>query len=597
MLARSLAAAFLLLAVAAGSTADEGATGESSGSSHDQAPHIRATAAALAVARSASSLVETAATRTRAEMSSEAMAESRASIDADAAQARQGLDRIAGAGREEAAARVRELLDELLLRARRIEDGRAQVAQILRDSQSSRRQLIAATNWRLLPAALASEDDLFYRMVSGRGDAKEQASRTAHAMSVEDLLLYARLASLVQQVDQGYIALEVATRLPDSEHIGTVEENLNLAMYQLRESIESLSEGDHDDLAPTLLPLSQDLVDAAYGEANLIGLMKTRLRLTEQEAQLAAAAVSVSDSLRSEVEAVLEQAIADIELEDAGGDTAMALRAALAVQMHASAIASYSADPTTANTPLAGIPEIRDAVAAHRVGLRRRLDTLVDLGYGAAVAQMYPEIDRLDSITERIIDGRPELAAAMQSAAQQRAKLRSFVHYQLKPAVIASLDNQLYYMLTGRSEFRDGGPGDSDPLSHLEFVRYWHLASVNNSLFRTFSGLIIAIIMTESTLIGEGEERFITASHRLEKSIDFLEREGGPDLAPQLVSLARQFMSFGNGESDVFDSLRHRLPLIATENEMRETARQIGSGLQASVDALLDSILEDGISP
>ena len=525
-------------------------------------------------------------------MSSEAMAESRASIDADAAEARQGLDRIVGAGREEAAARLRELLDELLLHARRIEDGRAQVAQILRDSQSSRRQLIAATNWQLLPAALASEDDLFHRMVSGRGDAKEPASRIAHAVSVEDLLLYARLASLVQQVDQGYIALEVATRLPDSEYISTVEENLNLVMYQLRENIESLSEGDHDDLAPALLPLARDLVDAAYGEANLVGLMKTRLRLTEQEAQLAAAAASVSDFLQSEVEAVLEQAIADIELADGGSDTAMALRAALAVQEHASAVASYSADPTTANTPLAGNPDIRDAVAAHLAGLRQGLDTLADLGHGAAVAQMHPEIDHLDSITERIIGGRPELAAAMKTAAQQRAKLRSFVDYQLKPAVIASLDNQLYYMLTGRSEFRDEGRRDTDPLSHLEFVRYWHLASVNNSLFRTFSGLIIAIIMTEPTLIGEGEERFITASHRLEKSIDFLEQEGGPDLAPQLVALARQFMSFGDGESDVFDSLRHRLPLIAAENEMRETARQIGSRLQVSVDALLDAIFQ-----
>ena len=88
MMARSLAAAFLLLAVAAGSTADEGASGENSGSAHDQDPHIRATAAAVAVARSASSLVKTAATRTRAEMSSEAMAESRASIDAPARRAR-----------------------------------------------------------------------------------------------------------------------------------------------------------------------------------------------------------------------------------------------------------------------------------------------------------------------------------------------------------------------------------------------------------------------------------------------------------------------------------------------------------------------------
>ena len=83
------------------------------------------------------------------------------------------------------------------------------------------------------------------------------------------------------------------------------------------------------------------------------------------------------------------------------------------------------------------------------------------------------------------------------------------------------------------------------PLSRSEFLRYWHLASVYNSLFRTFSGLIIAIIMTEPTMIGEGEERFATASHRLEKSIDFLEGDGGAELDPQLVPLARQFIAFG----------------------------------------------------
>jgi len=210
---------------------------------------------------------------------------------------------------------------------------------------------------------------------------------------------------------------------------------------------------------------------------------------------------------------------------------------------------------------------------------------------------MYSEIDRFESNAERVNDSRPELAAALQSAARERAQLRSFLDYQLEPAVVASLDNQLYYMLTGWSEFSDDGSVDSDPLSHVELMRYRHLASIYTSLFQTFSGLIIAIIMTEPTWIGVGEERFITASHRLEKSIDSLEVLGGTELDPQVVPLARQFVGFGSGESNVFDSLRHRLPLIGSESELIEANQQIHSGLQADIDALFDWILQDAVSP
>lgn len=481
-----------------------------------------------------------------------------------------------------------ELLDELMVSAGQLEDARPQFSQILRDSASSRQKLIADTSWQLLPAAVASEDDLFYSIVTDGGDAGSDVFRTTGSVSVEDLLLYARLSLLIQQVDQGYIALEVATRLPDSEFIGTVEENVNLVMHQLRDNLDYFSDIEHEDLDPMLVPLARDLVDAAYGETNLIDLMKTRLRLADQEALLAAEVDAVSSSLQAEAGAVLDWTIGDLELTDSRREIAAALQAALAVDRHATAATSRSSARTTASTPLAGMTEIRDADAADMSGIHQGLDTLGDVGYGAAVAHMYSGVDRLESNAGRIQDGRSELAGVLQSAARERAQLRSFIDYQLEPAVVVSLDNQLYYMLTGWSEFRDGDSVDSDPLSHVELMRYRHLASVYNSLFRTFSWLIIAIIMTEPTLIGEGEERFITASHRLEKSIDFLEEEGGIELDPQVVPLARQFIAFGNGKSNVFDSLRHRLPLIASESELIGANQQIHSGLQADIEALVD---------
>ena len=557
---------------------------------------IRATVAALSVVRLSKSVVDTVSVRTVADISPEAMAESRASVELASTEIRRQLDVLAGSSQGDAAGRMGKLLDELVLETTQLENGRSRFAQILRRSRDSRQKLIAETSWQLLPAAVASEDDLFHHIISQSSVSELKAPEANKAVSVEDLLLYSRLSLLKQQIDQGYIALEVATRQTDSEFIGTVEENANLAMYQLRENTIALSNTDHEAIDPTLVPLARDLVDAAYGESNLIDLMKSRLELDEQEVQLVASSNEIASRLQAEAFAVLNDTIAETKLTGRESITANSLEAALAFSQHATAAISILSDGTTANTQISELSVERETLQGHISAMRHGLETLQNAGYQSEVSGMRSEIDRIESIAERILDGRPALTEALQSAARERAQLRSFVAYQLEPAVGVSSDNQLYYMLTGRSEFRDEGSTDSDRLSHSEFLRYWHLSSVNDSIFRTFSGLIIAIIMTDATLIGEGEERFITASHRLEKSIEFLEKTGGAEIDSQLVTLARRFIAFGNGESNVFDSLRHRLPLIANERELIHLNQQTFTGLQVDLEALLDTILRDAVS-
>ena len=584
---------YVLLVVVASITISATIAVGSSEALEDENHAIGATGAALSVVRLARSLVDTVSVRTVADISPEAMAESKASVELGLKEIRRQLDVLAGSSQGDAAARMGKLLNELVLKTTELEDGRSRFAQILRDSRNSRQKLIAETSWQLLPAAVASEDDLFHHIISKAGVTEDKAHE---AVSVEDLLLYARLALLKQQIDQGYIALEVATRQTDSQFIGTVEENANLAMYQLRVNTIALSNTDHEDIDPTLVPLAGDLVDAAYGESNLIDLMKTRLELDEQEARLAASCNEIAARLQSEAYAVLSNSLAETKLMARERDTAIVMQAALELSQHATAATTRLSDETTAGTQISDLPLERESFNGHISDMRHGLDTLQNAGYHSEVARIRLAVDHIESIAERLLDGRPVLAKALQSAAQERAQLRSFVAYQLEPSVGVSLDNQLYYMLTGRSEFRDEGSSESERLSHSEFLRFWHLALVNESIFRTFSGLIIAIIMTDSTLIGEGEERFITASHRLEKSIEYLEKAGGGEIDAQLVPLARQFIAFGNGESNVFDSLRHRLPLIANERELIQLNHEVFAGLQLDLEALLDTILRDAAS-
>jgi len=549
----------------------------------DDEPDIEAVTTALAVVRQVQALADAATVRTHHSVTPETLAESRASIDAQVETLYAQLDFLQNAGYEHASATMRELTADLARRSAEIEDARVRLAEVLRESEVRRRELTAMTNWELLPASVATEDDVFHDLITDDSD----------AVSREDLLRYSRLALLTLQIDQGAVVLEASARQPDIAFVATLEEGLDFVLYQLSDSLDALAEGDHQDLQPTLIPLSLVLVDAAYGDANMIDLMKARLGEGAQEARNIAALNQTLASLQTQAVTLLSQAISSIGSFDGYSGTAEFLNAVLAVDQHLGSVAAASTSSTTSSTPLGEMPAIRESVTADISGIRQNLDILDAAGHHDVTARMRASVDQLEANAEHIHDGRPELVEALQSAATQRAQLRAFFEYQLRPAVVSSLDNQLYYMLTGRSEFADIPAGESAQLAQQDLLRYRHMALSLSSLFRLFSGFIIAIIYSEPTLIAEAEERFATAAHRLDRSITYLEREGGSEVHPQLVPLARQFIALGDGDENLFDSLRYRLPLIAQEAELIGSSRQATSALQADVNTLLDDLLQD----
>ena len=585
--ARLATITLVVLALIAASTAVGWVVAGDSATPTDDEPDIGAVTTALAVVRQVKSLADAAGVRTHAGMTPESLAESRASMEAEIDALNEQLDALQAAGYEQASATMRELSNDLAQTAAEIERRRLALAEVLRESERRRQEIIAMTNWELVPASVASEDDVFSGLISGRSD----------AVSRDDLLRYSRLALMTQQVDQGSVLLEVAARQPNIAFIATVEENIDLVMYQLADSLEVFAEDTHQDLDPTLIPLATELVDGAYGEANMIDMMKIRLGLGAQEAGDIAAIRRTGAALQAEAAAFLTQAVDSVGSVDGYRGIAEILNAALAIDQHMGSVEAVAAVRSAATTPLGDLPAAQDAVTAGISGIRQNLDVLNAAGHGDAVARMRPSVDQMQADVGHIHDGRPELVGALQAAEGQRAQLRAFFDYQLRPAVVSSLDNQLYYMLTGRSEFADGAPAGSDSLSHAELMRYRHLTLVFSSLFRTFSGFIITFVISEPTLIAEAEERFATAAHRLETSAAYLEREGGSEVHPQLVALARQFIALGDGDDNLFDSLRHRLPLIAQEADLIASSRQASLAVQTDLDALLDGVLQDVADP
>ena len=546
---------------------------------------------ALDVIDHANSLRAKASTRTHAETSSHWIGKTRIELELEVEVTRQKIARLSALGYDYDAIALQDLLDGLHTTSQKLEAGRSEIARILAESANRREELISVTSWDLLPAIYQSEDELFYQIVSNTDSGSKKA---ADVVSAESLLQFQRLALLTQQIDKSYILLEVATRLDDSQFIGTAEDHLSLVIYQLQETLKSFAEVEPEYLDPRLVPLAWDLVEAATGKDNLIDLMKSRLRLTDQEQQLVVEIVGFAEALESQAVSTLTKSIANLEnRDDYPIEKVRALQAALAVRQHASDLKN---DATAASSAGSLIPEtsaIQERVEKSVSSLRDELEKYASTGYEFNLDALSTSVSLVESTLGDVLDNRPELIEALQYAARTRIRIRNLVNFDLTPLVVSSIDNQLYYMLTGRSEFRNGATDEASPLSQVEFMRLWHLTNLYKSVFRAFSGLTIAMIMDELTLIGEAEERFLTASHRLARSNDFLKQYGGPDIAPQLVAMNGKFIISGSGTVNVFDALRHRLPLIEAERTAIQMAQQtLQFELIAKADNLILNLLE-----
>ena len=122
-------------------------------------------------------------------------------------------------------------------------------------------------------------------------------------------------------------------------------------------------------------------------------------------------------------------------------------------------------------------------------------------------------------------------------------------NYELLPAIGSSLDNQFYYLMTGRSDFRGGDSPGVDRLSEEEFLRYWHMATLMESVSRGYQTLDFANRLTIPALTARVEETFDTAAQRMERSIEYLEENGGPELNPDVIPLANRLLEAGTGRN------------------------------------------------
>ena len=282
--------------------------------------------------------------------------------------------------------------------------------------------------------------------------------------------------------------------------------------------------------------------------------------------------------------------IDNLEAESRGSVDAEVLAAAAEVNRRSGAVASTASVASNARMTPESIAEAGTAIAGDESELADQLTDLEGRGYDGGVERIGRRVDLLTANVSRIEDGRPALVEALRVGERNWQELSLSTNYELLPAIGSSLDNQFYYMMTGRSDFRDGNVSGPDRLSEEEFLRYWHLATLMESVSRGYQTLDFANRLTIPALAAPVEETFDTAAQRMKRSIEYLGENGGPELNPEVIPLASRLVDAGTGENSGLDAMKVRTSMVAQERRLIGANGQILAGLQEEVDGLVAEV-------
>lgn len=280
----------------------------------------------------------------------------------------------------------------------------------------------------------------------------------------------------------------------------------------------------------------------------------------------------------------------DLEAQNQSSGNAESLADIAAVDKLSGIVASAASVPSNARMTSESIAEARAAIASNEAALADQLTTLEGRGYDGSVERIGRQINQLTANVSRIENGRPALLEGILTGARNWQQLSLSTNYELLPAIGSSLDNQFYSMMKGRSDFRDGDSSGTDRLSEEEFLRYWHMATLMESVSRGYWTLDFANRLTIPGVTDRVEETFDTAAQRIERSIGYLAENGGPDLVPEVIPLATRLLYAGPGEDSALDAMKLRTSMVAREGKLIGASRRILASLQGEVDSLVAEV-------
>lgn len=304
-------------------------------------------------------------------------------------------------------------------------------------------------------------------------------------------------------------------------------------------------------------------------------------------------AITVALVLVTASSAVAWWMVRDLHGQDQSNRDTQMLSAVLGMSRHADALALLGAVETNLGMTRDSVIAGRAAIAEHKAALDEQMSILAGGNYTARVNNLAEQVALLTSNVDRIEAGRPDLLRALLAAETNRVELIDTVSRKLTIALTNSVDNQFYYMMTGRSEFRETG---EDIVDESELTRLRRLSTLGSAAGTGFLALQSANRMTDPTLVTTLEEVFDSTRQQAKRSIEYLSANGGPDIDESVVPLAERLFQIGPDPINYFDEIRARLSMAVAERELIAANQQILERLGAEIDGLVQEIQRNAAS-
>ena len=279
-----------------------------------------------------------------------------------------------------------------------------------------------------------------------------------------------------------------------------------------------------------------------------------------------------------------------------GGNDAAILSAAAGVARQSGTVASAAGEPTALFMTTDDLAERSAATTAAEIALAEHLDALdaaaAGAGYAARLAAIRAHSDALRDGAGRIDAGRPELLRLLHEGRENYRKFSYDYRESLNSALVTSLDDQIYDMMTW-----EVGPGASadpadNPVSRHAIFRYQHTFELLASARVAISKLVEASALSHPFQVVIVREEYEAAAQRMRSSLDDHYQESGdaPVAESEIHRLANAILDAGAGENNLFQTLDRRLQLASAEQRLIDDQRQTLTALHREVDALVAEV-------
>ena len=259
------------------------------------------------------------------------------------------------------------------------------------------------------------------------------------------------------------------------------------------------------------------------------------------------------------------------------------MEAAFGVAEYSSELVAAAPRLTTASTPRE-VSSVWQEISTAEKHFEARLATLEQADPERA-KRIRSQTDLLENNVETIRDN---MGKAFFFDRRSDALLEEMVtlRTELEQVLVPSVDDELFYILTGRSELGGLVAAYAVHFSETEFGTYRHLTALQADTNIALQQLSSVFSIFDPALVEAQAERFESSTASINRNLAAL---NNAELEARLTPLYDRLTELGLAEDGVFVTLRSRLELADTQSGLLDLSREQSTSLLAEVDQLVGS--------